>query len=139
MYLYGSFEHSMDGRGRVAVPAIFRRELVDGGVLRPAEDGCLELYTQAGFEAETAQRLGASGTQMLRDRRRRRAFLPEAQHVDLDQQGRIVIPREMREHAGLESHAVLAGLGDYIEIWNPGRWAEELAAADAVNGGEDEA
>ncbi|MDE2695591.1 MAG: cell division/cell wall cluster transcriptional repressor MraZ [Chloroflexota bacterium] len=137
MYLYGTFEHSMDDRGRVAVPAVFRRELLDGGVLRPAEDGCLELYTQQGFESETAQRLGESGTQRRGDRRRRRLFLPDALHVDLDRQGRIVIPQEMRERAGLEGRASLVGLGDYIEIWNPDRWAEERAAAEAQS--EDDA
>lgn len=131
MYLYGTFEHSMDDRGRVAVPALFRRELLDGGVLRPAEDGCLELYTQQGFEAETEQRLGDSGTQRRADRRRRRTFLPDAQHVDLDRQGRIVIPQEMRESAGLSGRVSLLGLGDYIELWDPQRWTDERAAAEA--------
>ena len=139
MYLYGSFEHSMDGRGRVAVPAVFRRELVEGGVLRPAREGCIELYTQLGFEAETERRLGESGTQRLGDRRRRRAFLPDAQYVDLDQQGRIVIPQGMREGAGLDGRVTLVGLGDYIEIWDPPRWAEERAAAESEHGEDDEA
>ena len=137
VYLYGTFEHSMDDRGRVAVPAVFRRELVDGGVLRPAEDGCLELYTQQGFEAETEQRLGSSGTQRRGDRRRRRNFLPDAQHVDLDRQGRILVPQEMRERAGLDGRVSLIGLGDYIEIWDPERWTAERAVAEAESEGAD--
>jgi MraZ protein len=131
VYLYGTFEHSMDDRGRVAIPAVFRRALQDGGVLRPAEDGCLELYTQEAFDAETALRLGESGTRKRGDRRRRRTFLPDSLHVDLDRQGRIVVPQEMREGAGLDGRASLIGLGDYIEIWNPERWAAERSAADA--------
>lgn len=138
MHLYGTFEHSMDDRGRVAIPAVFRRALQDGGVLRPAEDGCLELYTQQGFDAETELRLGDSGTRRRGDRRRRRTFLPDALHVDLDRQGRIVVPQEMRAAAGLDGRASLVGLGDYIEIWDPERWTAERAAAEAETPDEED-
>ena len=132
MPFYGNYEHSLDGRGRVAVPAVYRRELHDGGVLRPADDGCLELYTPEGFEQETRRRLGETGTGRRGDRRRRRGFFPAAFPVELDQQGRIVIPQEMREDADLDGRVALIGLGDYIEIWDPARWdAERQAAGDA--------
>ncbi len=137
MYLYGTFEHSMDERGRVAIPAVFRRALQDGGVLRPADDGCLELYTQEAFDAETALRLGESGTRKRGDRRRRRTFLPDSLHVDLDGQGRIVIPQEMRTAAGLDGRVSLVGLGDYVEIWAPERWTAERAVAEAEEAEED--
>ena len=137
MYLYGTFEHSMDERGRVAIPAVFRRALQDGAVLRPAEDGCLELYTQQAFDAETALRLGESGTRKRGDRRRRRTFLPDSLHVDLDRQGRVVVPQEMRAVAGLDGRVSLVGLGDYVEIWDPERWAAERAASEAEEAAED--
>jgi len=139
LYLYGTFEHSMDERGRVAIPAVFRRALQDGAVLRPNEDGCLELYTQASFDAETARRLGESGTRKRGDRRRRRTFLPHSLHVDLDGQGRIVVPQEMRAAASLDGRVSLVGLGDYVEIWDSERWAAERAAAEAEQATEDEA
>ena len=134
MHFYGRYEHSLDGRGRVAIPAVYRRELHDGGVLRPADDGCLELYTHEGFREETARRLGDSGTRRRSDRQRRRDFLPDAfGFTQLDQQGRIVIPQEMREHAGLEGRVTLVGLGDYVEVWDPERWAAaRQAAAEAA-------
>lgn len=136
MQLYGAFEHSLDGRGRVAIPAVFRRAIHDGGVLRPGQDGCIELYGREAFAAEAERRLGDSGTRHIADRRLRRAFLPEAQSVELDAQGRIVIPAEMRERAALGGRVSLLGLGDYVEIWDPARWAEEqeraaVAAAEA--------
>ena len=137
MYLYGTFEHSMDERGRIAIPAVFRRALQDGAVLRPAEDGCLELYTQASFDAETARRLGEAGTRKRGDRRRRRTFLPDSLHVDLDAQGRIVVPQEMRAEAGLAAKISLVGLGDYVEIWDSARWAAERAAAEAEQAAEE--
>lgn len=138
MPFYGNYEHSLDGRGRVAVPAVYRRELQDGGVLRPSPDGCLELYTPEGFEQETRRRLGEAGTERRGDRRRRRGFFPVAFPVELDRQGRIVIPQEMREEAGLDGRVTLIGLGDYIEVWSHARWESERQAA-AWTGEEDEA
>ena len=137
MHFYGKYEHSLDGRGRIAIPAVYRRELHDGGVLRPADDGCIELYTREGFGAETDRRLGDSGTRERADRQRRRDFLPEAFPVDLDQQGRIVIPQEMRERASLDGRVTLIGLGDYIELWNPERWDAEREAAAATMAEQD--
>ncbi|MCY4455828.1 MAG: division/cell wall cluster transcriptional repressor MraZ, partial [Chloroflexi bacterium] len=64
-------------------------------------------------------------------------FLPDAQHVDLDRQGRILVPQEMREQAGLDGRVSLVGLGDYIEIWDPERWAAERAGAEAESEGEE--
>ena len=138
VYFYGRYEHSLDGRGRVAIPAVFRRELQDGGVLRPADDGCLELYTHESFGAKTDKVLGDSDTSTLIGRQRRRAFLSRAfGFPQLDQQGRIVIPPEMREHADLDARVTLIGSGDYVEIWNPVRWeAADEAAAGAVAEGD---
>ena len=131
MHFYGNYEHSLDARGRVAIPAVYRRELHDGGVLRPADDGCVELYTHEGFRLETARRLGESGTREFDDRDRRREFFPDAFSFDLDQQGRIVISQEMRAHAELDGSVKLIGLGDYVELWNPERWAAVRTAAAA--------
>ncbi|MYD65750.1 MAG: cell division/cell wall cluster transcriptional repressor MraZ [Chloroflexi bacterium] len=133
VYLYGTFEHSMDDRGRVAVPAAFRRELLDGGVLRPAEDGCLELYTHESFTAKTEEVLGDSDTRTRIGRQRRRTFLSRAHGFQqLDRQGRIVIPPEMREHAGLDGRVVLVGLGDYVELWDLELWESADRDAEAA-------
>ena len=132
MHFFGAHEHSLDGRGRVAIPAVYRRELQDGGVLRPADDGCLELYTHESFGAKTDEVLGDSDTRTRIGRQRRRAFLSRAFGFhQLDQQGRIVIPPDMREHASLEDRVVLVGLGDYVEVWDRTRWesADEAALA----------
>ncbi len=134
MHFYGTYEHSLDDRGRVAIPAVYRRELQDGGVLRPADDGCLELYTHESFTAKTEEVLGDSDTRTRIGRQRRRAFLSRAfGFTQLDRQGRIVIPQEMREHAGLGGRIALVGLGDYVEVWDLDRWqGADEAAAEAV-------
>ena len=134
MHFYGTYEHSLDDRGRVAIPAVYRRELQDGGVLRPADDGCLELYTHESFTAKTEEVLGDSDTRTRIGRQRRRAFLSRAfGFTQLDRQGRIVIPQEMRDHAGLGGRIALVGLGDYVEVWDLDRWqGADEAAAEAV-------
>jgi MraZ protein len=134
---YGTFEHTMDERGRVAVPATFRRAFEDGGVLRPAAEGCVELYTNEAFEAETQRRMSGAdeSTRTLAARRTRRSFLAEAFQVELDRQGRILIPGPMRTAAGLDGRAVIVGCGDYIELWDQERWAAERAAFAAEEAG----
>ena len=132
MTFYGSYEHSIDDRGRVAVPARYRHTLADGMVLRAGADGCIELYSASGFESEVELRLGEQrSTREVGGRRIRRAFLPGAFDVELDRQGRVLVPQGLREDAALSDRAVIIGCGDYVEIWNPERWAEESAAVRA--------
>jgi MraZ protein len=131
---YGTYGHTMDERGRLAVPANFRHAFVSGGVLRPTAEGCVELYDTAAFEAEVAKRLTGpdESTRSLDARRTRRGFLAGAQQVELDRQGRIQIAPLVRAAAGLEGRAVILGCGDYIEIWDEARWLVEQAAIAAA-------
>ena len=132
MTFYGTYEHSIDDRGRISVPARYRHTLADGAVLRAGPDGCIELYTAEGFDAEVQLLLGEQrSTREVSGRRIRRTFLPGAFDVELDRQGRVLVPQALRGEAGLTDAAVIVGCGDYIEFWNPERWASELAAAQA--------
>ena len=134
MTFYGTYEHTMDERGRLAVPANFRHAFVSGGLLRPTPEGCVELYDTAAFEAEAAKRLSGAddSTRTLEARRTRRAFLAGVQPIQLDAQGRIQITPAVRAAANLDGRAVILGCGDYIEIWDETRWAVEQAAIDAA-------
>ena len=140
MFFFGTFEHSLDERGRIAIPARYRPAFVDGGILRRGPEGCAELYTQASFDEEVERRLGSeNGNRRATDRRTRRAFLPDAFGVELDRQGRILAPAQIREEADLVGKVLIIGCGDYLELWHPDRWAQErarLAAEDRAN--EDE-
>lgn len=132
MYFYGTYEHTIDDRGRIAVPSKFRRAFADGAVIRGGADPCVEMYSHEGFEQEVRLRLGSEESTRRRSARRtRRGFLHGAFEVELDGQGRIVVPQPVREHGALDGRAVFVGCGDYIEIWSPERWNEELAAIDA--------
>lgn len=134
MTFYGNYEHTIDDRGRLAVPANFRHAFAGGGLLRVTTEGCLELYDIAAFEAEVAKRLTGpdDSTRTLEARRTRRAFLADVQPVQLDTQGRIQITPAVRAAASLDGRVRVLGLGEYIEIWDETRWLAEQAAIAAV-------
>lgn len=132
----GTFEHTLDDKGRVVLPTTFRSRLAEGGFLTPYEH-CLALWTPKEFE-EFVDRL----RQKLRNQEAApnalRALLANAAEIKPDGQGRIAIPPRLRTYGGLEGgNVVLAGSLDHIELWNRDRWAEvseegEASLADAV-------
>ena len=125
MAFRGTFEHSLDDRGRVAVPARYRDAFADGGVLTPSPDGCLELYPVREFE-NVADDLTAEGAHHQRGRRLRRGLYARSYDVELDKQGRILIPPSLREAVGLAGSVVLAGRRECLELWGATRWHQEL-------------
>lgn len=138
VYFYGTFEHAMDDRGRIAVPAVYRRAFTEGGVVRPSAEGCVELYAPEAFQAEVERRLSGAdqSTRTQAARRTRRGFLAEAFPVELDRQGRILLPPPVRAAAAIDGRAVIVGCGDYIEVWDAARWLQEQAAIAAAEAEE---
>ena len=129
MAFRGTYEHSLDERGRVAIPARYREAFIAGGVLTPSPEGCLELYPVVEFE-NTAQRLIPEGAHSQRGRRLRRGFYARSWDVELDKQGRILVPPSLRDSAGLTGSVVLTGRWECIEIWATGRWQQEREAVE---------
>jgi MraZ protein len=125
----GTFEHSLDQRGRVAVPARYRDAFAEGGVLTPSPDGCLELYPAAAFDANAAS-MTAEGPNVQRGRRLRRALYARSWDVELDKQGRILIPQAMRDESQVRDTVVVAGRGECLELWGIERWQEETSAVE---------
>ena len=124
----GTFEHSLDDKGRVVLPSTFRAQLADRGFLSQY-DRCLGLWTESGFE-EVARRLQEKIRAGEAPQEALRAFAANAHEVRLDSQGRVTIPQRLRDFAGLEREAVVIGAIDRIEIWNAGRWNDQSALAD---------
>jgi MraZ protein len=116
----GRFEHSLDGKGRLVLPAAFRADLRGGGVLAPW-DRCLALWTPQGFD-EAAQAMKLKVSSSDQDMDVMRLFFSEARSVEPDGQGRFVIPEEHRALAGLVRDTVVNGHYDRIEIWDRSRF-----------------
>lgn len=119
----GEYNHSIDAKGRLIVPSKFREELGDNFIVTKGLDGCLYIYPNdewSAFEKKLSELpMGKSDI-----RKMVRFFLSAATQVEVDKQGRILIPGNHREFAGLEKDVVLAGVGRKIEIWSKNKWDE---------------
>jgi MraZ protein len=129
MAFRGTFEYTIDDRGRVPVPARYREAFAAGVVLVEAEDGCVELYTTTGYEEEAAF-LTRQRAHRKRSRRLRRGFFGRSMDADMDRQGRILLPPRFRQHGELNGAVIVVGRGECLEVWNPARWEAERALVD---------
>ena len=119
--LIGEYNHNLDEKGRLAVPVKFRNDLKKGAVVTKGLDGCLFLYTMNEWKilAEKLSRLpiSQSGTRAFA-----RLMLAGAMDVQIDKQGRIVIPDYLRKYAGMKKKIVVSGLYSRLEIWDENSW-----------------
>ena len=126
----GEYRHSIDAKGRLAIPARFRGELGEGLVVTRGLDRCLSIYPQSEWEP-LAERLSSLPVSEPAVRALRRTFFTGAFACEMDKQGRILIPSALREYAGLDGEVVIAGLNTYIEIWSGENWEQELPRVEA--------
>ena len=122
----GQFTYTLDVKGRLTVPSRFRDELPSQAVLTRGLDLCLVLYP-IDVWTEISQKVTALPITDTRGRALRRIFFADAVHVELDRQGRILIPDRLREYAGLDlsEEVVVVGLDRFIELWRPDRWESQ--------------
>lgn len=125
----GEFEHALDDKGRVAVPARFREELQDGLVLTRGFEPCLQAFPRAVWES-LAQRISALSLGNEEARNLRRLIFSGAAEVELDRQGRVLIPHNLRDYASLREQVVIAGLNTHFELWSRERWETVLGTLD---------
>lgn len=125
----GRFEHSIDAKGRLAVPAKFRGELSDGLVVTRGIDRCLSIYPVSQWKplAEKVSNLSITDPNA---RNLRRMFFADAVDCELDKQGRVILPQHLREFAGMESEVIVLGINTYIEIWSAKNWLEVQTTVD---------
>ena len=119
----GQFEHSLDAKGRLVLPARFRQHLADGGYVSTLEVA-LGLWTPQQFE-EMVMKLEQSAEEGRVPQARIRAFAAATDEIRPDSAGRILLPPRLRESIGLEKDAVIIGRLRRIEIFTPQGWAEE--------------
>jgi len=126
----GEFRHSIDAKGRVAVPARFRAELATGATVSRWMDNCVAIFPNQAWQ-RLAERVGEQRYADAGARAFSRFLFSGAFDVELDAQGRIVLPSTLRDFAGLRVEAVVVGALDHIELWEPNRWAstsEEMSS-----------
>jgi MraZ protein len=128
----GEYLHSVDTKGRLAIPARFRSKIERGAVLTRGVDACLYVYPMEVWE-QKARELDAAIVDPRQRRLVERRFFGMAFEVELDAQGRIVIPAKLRQYAGLSGEAMVIGTRDRFEVWSTDRWeayVDEMAAED---------
>ncbi len=122
----GQYEHTIDEKGRLTIPARYRDLLQDGAFITQGFDENLMVLTSSSFELiyERVNRMSMTNPTA---RQLKRLIFAHADRVEVDRAGRFLIPQFLRQAAGLEGTAILVGVGDYFEIWSPELWNEEYA------------
>ena len=123
------YNHSIDAKGRMIVPAKFREALGNDFIVTQGLDGCLFVFPNSEWQVfeEKLRGLPVSNKDA---RKFSRFFLAGAASVELDSQGRILLPAVLRKFAGLEKEAVVVGVGSRVEIWDKARWEENTSFDD---------
>lgn len=118
----GEYQHSVDEKGRMIIPSKFRDALTRGAYIAKG-DNCLSIYTFEEFE-EVAKQIQEKSRESSQARIAARSFFAGASEVILDKQGRIQIPQNLREYAGLEKEITVVGIYTRIEVWDVTKWNE---------------
>ena len=126
----GRYEHAVDEKGRVILPAKFRTFFEHGGFLTQHHDGCLALWTSEDFDSQMQEMHEQAKTS--RERRNLARFWAQASYeLDVDRQGRMVIPARLRSFAGLDTDVLVLGAIDRVELWDPARWEEKIGPEES--------
>ena len=126
----GEFRHNLDAKGRIALPAKFRAKLSGGAIITRGLDHCLFVFTSKDWDI-LAQKLVALPLAQANSRAFVRLMLSGATDVELDSQGRILIPDYLRKYAGLGKDAIVAGLYNRMEVWDTKVWSEYKAKTES--------
>jgi len=124
--LLGTYEHALDDKNRLTLPAKLRQAFADGVFVVRGIDPCLHVYTRSGWDRFVAERLEGLNPFSREARQMSRFLFAGAWETELDRQGRISLTPALIEYANLGREVVVAGVNDHLEIWEPGAWRGEL-------------
>ena len=122
--LLGEHEHALDEKNRLTLPARLREQLGERVVVSRGLDGCLYVYAAAEWQ-KLADRVGALDPLSGEARTMQRFFFASGTDVELDKQGRIVIPANLLEKAGIGREVTVTGIYDHLEIWDRATWRQQ--------------
>ena len=121
----GEYEHSVDAKGRIAVPAKFRAQLSEGLVVTRGFDHCLQVFPLSTWQT-FSQKISETSIGHFDMRQLLRLVFSGAFDTELDKQGRILLPLSLRTYAKIEDQAVISGMNTFFEVWSDSAWASNL-------------
>jgi len=121
----GQYQHNLDEKGRLMIPARYRELLAAGAFITQGFDKCLMVMTDVHFR-EVYDRINAMNMADQNARLLRRHILSNAYAVEIDRVGRILVPQNLRQAIGLNGEAIVAGQGEYFEVWTPADWNDQM-------------
>ncbi|NLV15782.1 MAG: division/cell wall cluster transcriptional repressor MraZ [Syntrophomonadaceae bacterium] len=126
----GEYQHSLDPKGRITIPARFREELGDAFVVTKGLDNCLFVYSMPEWKTveENLKRLPFTQGDA---RAFARFFFSGACECEIDKQGRILLPLSLREYANIDKDVVIIGVGSRVEVWSQENWGKYAEKAEA--------
>ncbi|GIU95196.1 MAG: transcriptional regulator MraZ [Gaiellaceae bacterium] len=124
---YGEYEHTLDEKSRLTLPARFRHALAGGVVLTRGLERNIDVFPRESWDASVA-RIAELDSLSREAREMKRHVFAGASPAELDRQGRILVPPHLVAHAGLSKDVVVAGVHDRIEIWDRAEWAARASA-----------
>ena len=125
----GRYSHNVDTKGRLAIPARFREALGAEIVITRGIDRCLSLYPMETW-IPLAEKVSSLSISDPDARNFRRMVFAEAAYLDVDRQGRILLPGDLRQYASIDREANVVGVHSHIEIWSPERWNTQSQMMD---------
>jgi len=132
----GQFQHNLDDKGRLMIPARYRDLLAAGAFITQGFDKCLMVMNDAYFK-EVYERINSMNMADASARMLRRLILSNAYPVEVDKVGRILVPQNLRSFLGIESgELAVAGQGDYFEVWTPADWKTQMDKLQDVEANE---
>ena len=124
----GEFQHTLDGKGRVIIPSRLRDGLGDRFVITRGLDQCLFVYPSSEW-VRLEQKLKQLPFTKKDSRAFSRLFFSGAMEVEADKQGRILIPQNLREYAGIEKDVMFIGVSNRVEVWSEAAWKDYFGRA----------
>jgi MraZ protein len=126
----GEFEYRVDEKGRVPIPPKFRNEELkkEGLVLSPGMEKCITIYPQSEWK-KLADSITTGTIVPSKLRKLNRAIFATAFNTEMDAQGRIILPAQLRQHAAIEEEVVIIGSNTYMELWSKAHWTTEKTAS----------
>jgi MraZ protein len=117
--LLGTHSYQLDPKGRISLPSRFREAFSDGAVLTLGQDGCLFCFPRAEWEARSGE-VRAAPLSDAQGRAYARLFFGKAEAIELDAQGRMLVPQRLRSEVAIGKDVVVLGVSDRMEIWDRG-------------------